>query len=163
MKGEGYRCHVNNSPAAALQALGEQYFNLALIDLNYARDTTSGNEGLELLAQLQAADSTLPVVVMSAWSSVDLAVLAMRRDARDFVQKPWENEGLLASVRNQIELRRALRRGERLEAEIVNRGGLAEGIFESEISSCPLSRLSPPVLASGGRWRVRSLKPTACR
>lgn len=117
MKGEGYRCHIASSPKAALQAMGEHDFDLAFIDLNYARDTTSGKEGLDLLAQLQALDGSLPVVVMTAWSSVELAVAAMRQGARDFVQKPWENERLLAIVRNQIELGRALRKGERLEAE----------------------------------------------
>src|SRR5258706_10831176 len=117
MKGEGYRSHIVSSPGAALQAMGDHDFDLAFIDLNYARDTTSGKEGLDLLSQLQALDGSLPVVVMTAWSSVELAVAAMRQGARDFVQKPWENERLLAIVRNQIELGRALRKGERLEAE----------------------------------------------
>ena len=117
MKGEGYRCHIVSSPKAALQAIGDHDFDLAFVDLNYARDTTSGREGLDLLAQLQVLDGSLPVVVMTAWSSVELAVAAMRQGARDFVQKPWENERLLAIVRNQIELSRALRKGERLEAE----------------------------------------------
>jgi DNA-binding NtrC family response regulator len=88
-----------------------------LIDLNYARDTTSGQEGLDLLARLQEIDASLPVIVMTAWSSVDLAVEAMRRGARDFVQKPWENARLLATLRTQIALGRALRRGAQLEAE----------------------------------------------
>jgi DNA-binding NtrC family response regulator len=88
-----------------------------LIDLNYTRDTTSGQEGLDLLSQLRLIDQTLPVVVMTAWGSVDVAVQAMRRGARDFVQKPWENERLIAILRTQGELARALRRGQRLEAE----------------------------------------------
>jgi len=117
VKGEGYRCSVVSSPKAALQLIGEQDFDLAIIDLNYTRDTTSGKEGLDLLAQLQALDAMLPVVVMTAWGSVELAVEAMRRGAHDFIQKPWENERLLAIVRNQVELGRALRKGERLEAE----------------------------------------------
>ncbi|MBL9169004.1 MAG: sigma-54-dependent Fis family transcriptional regulator [Verrucomicrobiales bacterium] len=117
LKAEGYRCQVVHSPQAALQTLADQDFDLALLDLNYARDTTSGNEGLQLLAQAKQLDSTLPVVVMTAWSSVDLALTAMRQGAGDFIQKPWENERLLAIVRNQIELHRALRRGRRLEAE----------------------------------------------
>jgi DNA-binding NtrC family response regulator len=117
IKGEGYLCQTVSSPTAALQAMGSRDFDLALIDLNYARDTTSGQEGLDLLAQAQALDSTLPVVVMTAWGSVDLAVEAMRRGARDFVQKPWDNERLLAIIRNQVDLGRALRRGARLEAE----------------------------------------------
>ena len=81
------------------------------MDLNYARDTTSGQEGLDLLARIQELDATLPVVVMTAWGSVDLAVEAMRRGARDFVQKPWDNTRLLATLRTQIALGRALRHG----------------------------------------------------
>ena len=118
LKGEGCRCQIVPSPQAALEALERRDFDLALIDLNYARDTTSGKEGLELLGRIQALDATLPIVVMTAWSSVELAVEAMRLGARDFIQKPWENERLLAIVRNQIELSRALRNGARLEAEV---------------------------------------------
>ena len=87
------------------------------MDLNYARDTTSGQEGLDLLSRVQAADATLPVVVMTAWSSVEVAVEAMRRGARDFIQKPWDNARLLTILRTQIDLRNALRQASRLEAE----------------------------------------------
>src|SRR5213083_820837 len=117
VKGEGYQCETVNSPKAVVQALGERDFDLLLMDLNYARDTTSGQEGLDLLSRIQALDSTLPVVVMTAWSSVKVAVEAMRRGARDFIQKPWENERLVTILRTQIELSRALRKGLRLEAE----------------------------------------------
>ena len=103
------------SPAAVLAAIDETDFDAALIDLNYARDTTSGQEGLDLLARLQSEDPTLPVIVLTAWASVDVAVEAMRRGARDFVQKPWDNARLLAIVRTQVELSRALRRGRQLE------------------------------------------------
>ena len=92
-------------------------FDAVLMDLNYARDTTSGQEGLDLLSQLRSHDPTLPVVVMTAWGSVDVAVEAMRRGARDFVQKPWDNARLLTILRTQVELARALRRQQRLEAE----------------------------------------------
>jgi DNA-binding NtrC family response regulator len=85
--------------------------------LNYSRDTTSGQEGLDLLQKIQTLDPMLPVIVMTAWSSVGLAVEAMRRGARDFVQKPWENERLSTIVRTQLELSAALRRGQQLEAE----------------------------------------------
>lgn len=88
-----------------------------MIDLNYARDTTSGQEGLDLLGRLQALDSAMPVVVMTAWATIGLAVEAMRRGARDFVQKPWDNTRLLTILRTQVELSRALRHGRRLEAE----------------------------------------------
>ena len=117
LKGEGFQVETVSSPAHALAAITEKDFDAALIDLNYARDTTSGQEGLDLLARLQAVDSTLPVVVMTAWGSVEIAVEAMRRGARDFIQKPWENARLLSILRNQVELARALRRGERLAAE----------------------------------------------
>src|SRR5205823_9168767 len=87
------------------------------MDLNYARDTTSGQEGLDLLTRIQVIDSTVPVVVMTAWSSIELAVEAMRRGARDFIAKPWENNRLLSILRTQIDLRQALRQASRLEAE----------------------------------------------
>jgi len=117
LKGEGCRVETARSPAGVVQALQSGSFDVLLIDLNYARDTTSGREGLDLLAQVRALDPGLPIVVMTAWGSVELAVEAMRRGARDFVQKPWENERLLAILRTQIELARALRRAQRLEAE----------------------------------------------
>src|SRR6266542_2158490 len=117
IQGEGYLCQTVSSPQAVLQALAGQEFDLALIDLNYARDTTSGQEGLDLLTRIQALDPALPVVVMTAWGTVELAVEAMRLGARDFVQKPWENERLTAILRNQIALSRAWRKEQRLEAE----------------------------------------------
>jgi DNA-binding NtrC family response regulator len=117
LKGEGYQTEFVSSPAKVLEALKARDFDAVLIDLNYARDTTSGQEGLDLLREIQALDGALPVVVMTAWGSVELAVEAIRRGARDFVQKPWENERLLTTLRTQIELGRALRQGRRLEAE----------------------------------------------
>src|SRR3974390_2451260 len=117
LKGEGFRTETVHSPDQALAAVQQDEFDTALIDLNYARDTTSGQEGLALLARLQAHDSTLPIVVMTAWANVDLAVEAMRVGARDFVQNPWDNTRLLTILRTQVELARALRRGKRLEAE----------------------------------------------
>ncbi|PYQ01378.1 MAG: sigma-54-dependent Fis family transcriptional regulator, partial [Acidobacteria bacterium] len=89
LKAEGYAIETAASPAELLSALQKREVDVALIDLNYARDTTSGQEGLDLLTRLQALDWTLPVVVMTAWASVELAVEAMRRGARDFVAKPW--------------------------------------------------------------------------
>jgi DNA-binding NtrC family response regulator len=116
LKGEGYGIEAVESPAAVLAALTERDYDVVLIDLNYARDTTSGDEGLELLRQIHDADPMLPVVVMTAWGSVHVAVEAMRRGAGDFVEKPWDNERLLSIVRTQTELGRALRRAGRLEA-----------------------------------------------
>ncbi|MBM3783284.1 MAG: sigma-54-dependent Fis family transcriptional regulator [Acidobacteria bacterium] len=117
LKGEGFAIETAQSPAGVLAALEIREYDCLLMDLNYTRDTTSGQEGLDLLAQLQGVDAALPVVVMTAWGSVELAVEAMRRGARDFVQKPWENARLLAIVRTQIELSEALRKSARLEAE----------------------------------------------
>jgi DNA-binding NtrC family response regulator len=117
LKGEGFRTESATSPAGILRALEAQDFDVLLMDLNYARDTTSGEEGLDLLSRIQTLDGQLPVVVMTAWGSVEVAVQAMRRGARDFIQKPWENARLLAILRTQIELGRALRKGRLLEAE----------------------------------------------
>jgi DNA-binding NtrC family response regulator len=116
-KSEGFRIATARSPEAVESALEHHDFDAALIDLNYARDTTSGREGLDLLSRLQAADKTLPIVVMTAWASVDGAVEAMRRGARDYVQKPWENARLIATLRAQVELGRALKSNRRLEDE----------------------------------------------
>jgi DNA-binding NtrC family response regulator len=116
-KGEGYLSDEVDTPAAVLKALERRDYDIVLIDLNYARDTTSGEEGLDLLARIHAADECLPVIVMTAWGSVNLAVEAMRRGARDFAEKPWDNERLLTILRTQIELGRALRRASRLEAQ----------------------------------------------
>src|SRR3982075_4166362 len=117
LKREGYETPGAASPADALAAIESREFDAVLMDLNYARDTTSGQEGLDLLTRIQMLDSTLPVIVMTAWSSVEIAVEAMRRGARDFVQKPWENIRLLSIIRTQIDLRQALRQASRLEAE----------------------------------------------
>ncbi len=117
LKSERFTIESASSPAGVLKAVDSQELDVVLIDLNYARDTTSGSEGLDLLTTIQAKDPTLPVVVMTAWGSVDLAVEAMRRGARDFIQKPWDNARLLTVLRTQVELAEALRRGQRLEAE----------------------------------------------
>jgi DNA-binding NtrC family response regulator len=117
LKAEGYHIETAKSPAMVLKAIDARDFSLAIIDLNYARDTTSGEEGLDLLSKLQAADSTLPVVVMTAWASVEIAVEAMRRGAKDFITKPWDNPRLLSIVKNQIELAGAVRAYRRLEQE----------------------------------------------
>ena len=125
LKPEGYVIDTASSPAQLTRALDLKDYDVVLIDLNYARDTTSGEEGLELLSRIHAADEALPVVVMTAWGSVDIAVEAMRRGARDFVQKPWDNERLLSIMRTQTELGRAIRRGRRLE--LANQALQADG------------------------------------
>jgi DNA-binding NtrC family response regulator len=114
---EGYQTVTVNSPAAVLAKLGKEDFDVVLIDLNYSQDTATGKEGLDLLKQISAIDSSLPVVVMTAYASIQLAVEAVRLGAKDFLQKPWENERLLSILRTQFALREALRGKERLEAE----------------------------------------------
>src|SRR3954466_2929514 len=133
IKAEKMQGEIVSSPAAALEAVQSGDFDVALIDLNYTRDTTSGHEGLDLLSSIRSADSDLPVIVMTAWANVDLAVQAMLRGARDFIQKPWENQRLLAVLRTQIELSRSLRRARRLEAEnrLLRAQGLPTFIAES--------------------------------
>src|SRR5262245_15192413 len=116
LQGEGFQIDQAASLDQIMTSIESRDFDVALIDLNYTRDTTSGQEGLDLLTRMHVVDSTLPVVVMTAWGSVDVAVEAMRRGARDFVQKPWENERLLSILWTQAELSRALRKGQRLEA-----------------------------------------------
>ena len=117
LKPRGYNVDAVRSPALAREALASNSYDAVLIDLNYTRDTTSGQEGLDLLSEIIGIDSTLPVIVMTAWGNVEVAVQAMRRGARDFIQKPWENERLLSILRTQIELHRALQESERLTAE----------------------------------------------
>src|SRR6201988_1965467 len=117
LRREGYEIHGAASPSEALAALEAREFDAVLMDLNYARDTTWSREGLDLLPRIRMMDSTLPVIVMTAWSSVEVAVEAMRRGARDFIPKPWENNRLITILRTQIDLRQALRQASRLEAE----------------------------------------------
>ena len=133
LKPQGYKVDVVRSPELVRDALAGTQYDAVLVDLNYTRDTTSGREGLDLLSYLVAQDSTLPVIVMTAWGNVELAVEAMRRGARDFIQKPWDNERLLSIVRTQVELHRALQDAMRLAAEnrLLNAQGRPELIATS--------------------------------
>jgi len=115
LKNEGMRVDAAASPDAALTALAGGSFDLLLMDLNYTGDTTSGREGIALLSRVQALDNLLPVIVMTGWGSVDLAVEAMRHGVRDFVQKPWDNGQLLTTLRTEIEAGRARRQQHALE------------------------------------------------
>ena len=117
LAGEGYELETATSPAGILAALESGDFDAVLMDLNYARDTTSGREGLELLPYIKALDSSLPVIVMTAWGSIEGAVRAVRNGAGDYIEKPWDNARLLNTLRTQVELGRALRRARRLEIE----------------------------------------------
>ena len=142
LRGEGFEIETATSPAGVLSAVETSEFDAVLMDLNYARDTTSGREGLDLLPRLRTLDPTLPVVVMTAWGSIEGAVEAIRRGARDYIEKPWDNERLLATVRAQVELARALRRTRRLEVEneFLRRDDLPEMIAGSRAMQ-PVLRL----------------------
>ena len=117
LRNEGFVVDTATSPAAVLAALEDRDFDVLLMDLNYTRDTTSGHEGLDVLARIQLLDGALPTVVMTAYGSVEGAVEAMRRGARDYLEKPWDNNRLVSLLRTQVELGRALRRTQRLESE----------------------------------------------
>src|SRR5262249_14084545 len=114
LKNEGFVIEVVSSPRAAIEAIEKGRFDVALLYLNYARDTPSGTEGLELLARIQQVDSALPIVLMTAWGSIELAVEAMQGGGRDFVQKPWDNQKLLQTLRRRVEESHA-RRKQRLQ------------------------------------------------
>ena len=142
LKGEGYQTETVRSPGSIISTIEAHEFDAVLMDLNYTRDTTSGREGLDVLPQIQAVDSTLPVIVMTAWGSVETAVEAMRRGARDFIEKPWDNTRLLATLRTQVELGRVLRRSQVLESEnrMLRKQGLPEIIAGSPAMQ-PILRL----------------------
>lgn len=134
LKGAGYRIETADSPSALVGKLDDGKYDIVLMDMNYSRDTTSGAEGLELVSAVRARAGKVPIVVMTAWSSVDLAVEAMQRGASDFVQKPWDNHKLLAVVERQIsksardayselEIARTVQQG-----LFPSRGGKSEGI-----------------------------------
>src|SRR2546422_11652942 len=117
LKGEGYQTEGVTSLAGISHALEKKEYALLLMDLNYTRDTTSGQEGLSAISKIQEIDSTLPIVVMTAWASIELAVEAMKSGARDFVTNPWENHRLLAIVRTQIEIADMVRTSRKVKAE----------------------------------------------
>ena len=133
LKGEGYETESVKSPQGILTAIEARDFDAVLMDLNYTRDTTSGREGLDLLLRIKDLDSTLPIVVMTAWGSIEGAVEAMRRGARDYVEKPWDNNRLLSTVRTHVELGRVIRESQLLETEnrMLRPDGLPEMIAES--------------------------------
>ncbi len=114
---QGIDVDCARSPKLVMEALGHADYDVLLIDLNYTRDTTSGREGLDLLARIQELDPRLPVIVMTAWGNIDLAVESIKRGARDFVQKPWENERLLSQIQLHAELHQALKHARHLEFE----------------------------------------------
>jgi DNA-binding NtrC family response regulator len=164
LKGEGYQTEAATSLTGIFNSLEKKEYALLLMDLNYERDTTSGEEGLSAIPKIQQIDNALPIVVMTAWATVELAVEAMKRGARDFVTKPWDNQRLLAIVRTQIELASALRRERKLEAE----NELLRGTMPNLIAQSPamrpvfemISRVAPSdanVLITGENGTGKSL------
>jgi len=143
LKPEGFAIDTATSPAAVLEAAAARDYDLVLIDLNYTRDTTSGREGLDLLTRLRELDPSLPVVVMTAWGSVGSAVEAMRRGARDYLEKPWDNQRLVSLVRTHVALGEALRETSRLQTEnrLLRREGVPELIADSRAMAPVLTLL----------------------
>jgi len=164
LKGEGHQTESVTSITGIFNALQQRDYALLMMDLNYTRDTTSGQEGLEVIPKIQALDSTLPIVVMTAWATIDLAVEAMKRGARDFVPKPWDNERLLTIVRTQIELGGALRKGRKLEAANKLLGGNVPNLIAEASSMRPviemIQRVAPSdanILITGENGTGKSL------
>jgi DNA-binding NtrC family response regulator len=147
LKAEGWSVYTATSPAGVVAEVDRVALDVALLDLNYARDTTSGREGLDLQTSLRELDESLPVVVMTAWGSIELAVEAMRRGARDFVTKPWENARLVATLRTHVDLARALRRARTLEEE---HRPLREGDEAGPVAESPAMRRVMDVVARVG-------------
>jgi DNA-binding NtrC family response regulator len=142
LKSEGFELESATTPAGILSSLESGDFDAVLMDLNYARDTTSGREGLDLLPRIKTLDATLPVIVMTAWSSIEGAVEAVRKGAGDYIEKPWDNARLLTVLRTQIELGRALRRAHELELEnrFLREGDVPDLIAEARVMQ-PILRL----------------------
>jgi len=164
LKGAGHQTESATSISGIFNALQQRDYALLMMDLNYTRDTTSGQEGLEVIPKIQALDNTLPIVVMTAWATIDLAVEAMKRGARDFVPKPWDNERLLTIVRTQIELGNALRKGRKLEAANKLLGGSVPNLIADAPSMRPviemIQRVAPSdanVLITGENGTGKSL------
>jgi phosphoserine phosphatase RsbU/P len=156
LSGGGFATETVAHPARVLQALETGSFDAVLMDLNYTRDTTAGGEGLDLLSEIHSMDSLLPVVVMTGWSTVGLAVEAMRRGASDFIQKPWENQELLQKLQDQISRARALRRAQRLrEEERQAAREIQDGLLPRKLPAVPgyeLAAMTQPLRCVGGDY-----------
>src|SRR5260370_8874215 len=157
LKVAGYQTDAADSPTAVLDKIKHHRFDLVLMDLNYARDTTSGTEGLDLISRIQALDSQVPIIVMTAWGTVDLAVESMRRGVRDFVQKPWENSHLLRKLRTEIEQGQVRRRqrGRQAETRISDRRLRLELEEAREIQKGLMPRRMPNLtgFSLAGAWQ----------
>jgi phosphoserine phosphatase RsbU/P len=170
LKSRGYRTEAVTHPERVLQALRAGEFDVVLMDLNYTRDTTAGGEGLELVSQIRLIDENLPLVVMTAWSSVDLAVEAMRRGASDFVQKPWHNGQLLEKLETQVERCRSLRQAQRQrtdelqDARAIQNNLLPKSI--PQVKDYEIAGMTQPVRFVGGDYfdvvRVSETQTVLC-
>src|SRR5260370_29270089 len=156
LRGSGLATEAVTHPARVLRALETGRFDAVLMDMNYTRDTIGGGEGLELVSRIRSMDSLLPVVVMTAWSSVDLAVEVMRRGASDFIQKPWENQDLLKKLQNQLSWTRAQRRAQRQrDEELREAREIQDSLLPKklpEVAGYEVAALTPPVRVVGGRY-----------
>lgn len=162
LKNEGFQTETATSPKGVIEAIQAHDFDLLLIDLNYARDTTSGREGLDLLSEIQRIDNSLPVVLMTAWGSVELAVQAMQSGGRDFIQKPWDNDRLLTVLRRQLEEGKMLREekrkqraSDRLIRELDDAREIQQRLLPTEmpkLAGCEIEAAWQPVSAVGGDY-----------
>ena len=156
LSGHGFSTEAVTDPARLLRALQKEQFDAVLMDLNYARDTTEGAEGLDLVSQIRSMDSLLPVVVMTGWSTVDLAVEAMRRGASDFIQKPWENQDLLRKLQNEILGARAQRRAQRQrDEELQEAREIQDSLLPKELPEVvgyELAAMTQPLRFVGGDY-----------
>jgi phosphoserine phosphatase RsbU/P len=168
LKGEGYETVTAHTPERVLEILRSDRPELLLMDLNYARDTTSGREGLGLLRSIRALDRTLPVIVLTGWASLDLAVECLRGGVSDFIQKPWDNAKLLATLRTHLDESRRLRESRRREAELAQQIEEAEeiqrGLLPRQVASVPGCRMAvswkPYTALSGDYFDVLRFDPS---
>jgi sigma-B regulation protein RsbU (phosphoserine phosphatase) len=156
LRGCGFVTEAVTDPARVLRALETEHFDAVLMDLNYSRGTVEGEEGLELVSRIRSLDNLLPVVVMTAWSSVDLAVEAMRRGASDFVQKPWENQELLEKLQHQLSAARAQRKVQRLhDEELEEARRIQDSLLPKKLPHIPgyeIAAMTQPLRFVGGDY-----------
>src|SRR5215471_4093689 len=153
---QGFSTAAVTHPSRVLHALETQQFDAVLMDLNYTRGTTEGGEGLELVSRIRALDSLLPIIVLTAWSSIDLAVDAMRRGASDFVQKPWDNQELLQKLQTQLSRAREQRRIQRLhDEELQEARQIQDSLLPTElpqIQGFEIAAMTQPLRFVGGDY-----------
>lgn len=156
LRGRGFSTEAVTHPARVLRALETEHFDAVLMDLNYSRGTVEGEEGLELVSRIRSLDSVLPVVVMTAWSSVDLAVEAMRRGASDFVQKPWENHELIEKLQHQLSSARTLRKVQRQhDEELEEARRIQDSLLPKKLPQIPgyeIAAMTQPLRFVGGDY-----------